>query len=140
MRDLMNNVHPVRAIAPVSVADNTAQVSQIIDRMGFDSLTFLIALGSLADADVTFTVLLEHDDAAGFGTAVAVPDEDLVGTEVLAGFRFDDDNETRKLGYIGVKRYVRMTITPANNASAALLCVIALLGHPHVRPTPNPPA
>lgn len=139
MRDLMNNVHPIRAISPVSVADNTAQVSQIIDRQGYDSLTFLIATGSLADADATFTVLVEDGDAANLSDAAAVSDDELIGTEALASFQFDDDNETRKIGYIGNKRYVRLTITPAGNASAGLLAAIALLGHPHYAPTPNPP-
>lgn len=139
MRDLMNSVHPIRAISPVSVSDNTAQVSQVIDTQGYDSLTFVILTGSLADADATFTALVEHDDASGFGTAAAVPDEQLVGTEALAGFQFDDDNETRKIGYRGSKRYVRLTVTPANNASAALVAAVALLGHPAIRPTANPP-
>ncbi len=139
MKDLMNNVHPVRAISPVSVADNTAQVSQIIDRRGYDSLTFLILTGSLADADATFTVLVEHGDAANLSDAAAVPDEDLLGLETTASFQFDDDNETRKIGYLGIRRYVRLTITPANNASAGLLAAVALLGHPSVAPTANPP-
>ena len=60
--------------------------------------------------------------------AVAVPDAELNGTEAAAGFQFDDDNETRKIGYVGNKRYVRLTITPANNASAALIAAVALLG------------
>ena len=139
MKDLFNHIHLVRALSPVSVADNTAQVSQIIDRQGYESVTYLIAMGSLADADATFTVLLEEGDAANLSDAVAVDDRYLLGTELLAGFQFDDDNEVRKLGYIGNKRYTRLTITPVNNASAALLCVIAELGHPMVVPTPNPP-
>ena len=36
-----------------------------------------------------------------------------------ASSQFDDDNEVRRLGYIGKKRYTRFTITPAANASAA---------------------
>lgn len=139
MRDLMNNIHVVRAISPVSVADTTAQVSQIIDRRGYDSLTFLIATGSIADADATFTVLVEEGDAANLSDAAAVADDDLIGTEVLAAFQFDDDNETRKIGYRGAKRYVRLTITPVNNASAALLSAVAVLGHASIRPTANPP-
>lgn len=140
MRDLMNNIYPKRAIAPVSVADTTAQVSQIIDRAGFGSLTFLIALGSIADADATFAVTMEHgDDSALSDSAVPVA-ADLIGTTTLAGFQFDSDNLCRKLGYKGTKRYVRMTITPSANSSAALLAVIALLGHPHAGPTANPPA
>ncbi len=139
MQDLMNSIDVKRVISPVSVADNTAQVGTVVDRKGFDSLTYVIATGSIADADCTFTVLLEESDASGSGFA-AVADADLIGTEVLAAFQFDDDNECRKLGYKGAKRYTRLTITPVNNASAALLSAVAVLGHPAVAPTANPPA
>lgn len=140
MRDLMNNVDIKRVISPVSVADNTAQVGQIIDRRGFDSLTYVIAIGSVADADATFVVLLEEGDQSNLSDAAAVADSDLIGTEALAGFQFDDDNKCRKLGYRGNKRYTRLTITPANNASAALLSAVAVLGHASLVPTTNPPA
>ncbi len=140
MKDLASNIDVKRVISPVSVADNTAQVGQIIDRRGFDSVTFLIATGSVADADTTFTVLLEESDDSGMSGGNAVADADLIGTEALAGFQFDDDNECRKLGYVGGKRYLRLTITPANNASAALLAAVAVLGHPALAPTANPPA
>ncbi len=139
MRDLHNNIHPLRALSPVSVADTTAQVCQIIDRQGYQSLEYVISTGSIADADATFTVLLEESDDSGMSGANAVADADLLGTEALAAFQFDDDNETRKLGYIGKKRYTRMTITPVANASAALLSVVAVLGNPSVAPTINPP-
>ena len=138
-RDLMNNIHPLRAISPVSVADNTAQVSQIIDTQGFQSLTWLIATGALADTDATFAVLAEHGDEANLSDAAAVTDDELIGTEALAGFQFDNDNETRKLGVKSVKRYHRLTITPSGNAAAALLSAIALLGHPDQAATDNPP-
>jgi len=140
MRDLMNNVHLKRAISPVSVSDDTAQVSQIIDTQGYNSLTFAILAGSLADAGATFTALVEHDDAAGFGTAAAVSDDELIGTEALASFNQGDDNKCFKIGYAGTKRYVRLTITPAGNASAALVAAVAILGHPAQAPTSNPPA
>lgn len=140
MRDLMNNVNPKVGITPASPTDTTAQVGPIIDRRGYDSLTYLIALGTIVDADATFTVLLEHGDAANLSDAVAVPDADLIGTEALAGFTFAADLGCRKLGYAGNKRYTRMTITPVGNASAAPMAAIALLGHPSEAPTANPPA
>lgn len=140
MRDLHNNIAIKRAISPVSVADTTAQVSQIIDMAGYSSLTFVIATGSIADADATFTVLVEDGAASNLSDAAAVTDANLLGTEVLAGFQFDDDNECRKIGYTGGKRYVRLTITPVANASAALLSAVAVLGHPNSAPTANPPA
>lgn len=138
MRDMMSNIDPKRAISPVSVADNTAQVSQIIDMQGSDALTFVILTGSLADADATFTVLVQHGDAANLSDAADVPDDQLVGTEALAGFQFDSDNQCRKIGYRGGRRYVRLTITPVNNASAALIAAVAIL-HPTLQPAPNPP-
>lgn len=136
MKDLCNDILVKRVLSPVSVSDNTAQVGQIIDRLGYESLTYILTLGSIADADTTFTVLLEESDDSGMSGATAVADADMIsqtsGTaaETAAGFQFDDDNEVRKLGYIGNKRYTRLTITPANNASAALLSAVAVLGHP----------
>lgn len=140
MQDLMNNIALKRVISPVSVADNTAQVGQIIDRAGYYFLTYVIATGSLADADATFTVLLEEGAASNLSDAVAVADVDLIGTEALASFIFSDDDKVRKLGYKGGKRYTRLTITPANNASAGLIAAVAILGHPGTSPTANPPA
>jgi hypothetical protein len=140
MRDLSNNINIKRVISPVSVADTTAQVGQIIDKAGYESVTYAIATGSIADADATFTVLLEEGDDASLTDAASVADADLLGTEALAAFQFDDDNECRKLGYKGNKRYTRLTITPVNNASAALISAVAILGHPMNAPTANPPA
>ena len=128
IHDLHSKIAVRRAISPISVADNTAQVSQIIDRQGFTGLEFAIATGSRADADATFTTLLEHGDAANLSDATAVPDDQLLGTEADASFTFANDDETRKIGYAGNKRYVRLTITPAANASAGLLSAVALLG------------
>lgn len=141
MRDNISNMQVKRAISPVSgAADNSAQVSQIIDRQGFDSLAFLIATGALADADATFTVLVEHGDDSGLSDAAAVADAELVsqtdGTapETAAAFQFDDDNEVRKIGYIGSKRYVRLTITPANNTGAWLIAALAVLMNAEHKP------
>jgi hypothetical protein len=143
MQDLFNNIHSVEALAPQSSADDTALVGAVVDLLGHDSCTIVISIGSIGDADATFAVLLEDSDTGAFaGEQAAVPDAGLLGTEVLAGFQFDDDNETRKLGYINGKRYVRLTITPANNSgtpSAALLGAVAVLGHAGSKPSANPP-
>lgn len=139
MKDLFSAINLRRVIAPVSVADNTPQVGQIIDKQGFDSLTYAIPLGAIADVDATFTVLLEESNASDMTGSNAVADEDLLGTELLAGFQFDSDNACRKLGYIGSKRYTRLTITPVNNSGAALLAAMAILGHANIKPTANPP-
>jgi len=140
MKDNFNEINVKRVLSPASVADNTDQVGEIVDSKGFNSLTYLIATGSLADADATFTVLLEDGAAADMSDAAAVADAYLLGTEALASFIFSDDNKCFKLGYIGNKRYTRLTITPGGNASAALLSAVAVLGEAQIQPTVNPPA
>lgn len=139
-KDLHNNIDVKRAISPVSESGNTALVSQIIDTRGYESVEFVIATGSLGDSDATFTVLVEDGDNSALSDNAAVADTFLLGTENQASFQFDDDNEVRKIGYVGGKRYVRLTITPASNASAALISAVCLLGHPRTAPTANPPA
>lgn len=136
MRDMYNNLLIKRAISPLTQTnDSTAIVSQIIDRLGFEAVLFAIATGSLSDTDVTFVTLLEESDDGAFGTSNAVADADLLGTEVAASFQYDDDNEVRKLGYIGTKRYLRLTITPTgNNSGSASISSIAILGNPTIRP------
>ena len=138
MRDIANNLDLKRAISPVSVADNTAQVSQILDTRDYESVMLGILLGSIADADATFAVTFEHGDAANLSDAAAVPADYLNGTTTLAGFVFSDDDKLRKIGYVGIKRYIRATITPSANASAALLAALWICA-PRRRPAANPP-
>jgi hypothetical protein len=103
-------------------------------------VTYVIATGTLADADATFTVLLEEGDAANMSDAATPAAADLLGTAALASFIFSDDDKVFKIGYIGSKRYTRLTITPAANTSAGALCAVAILGHAAMKPTVNPPA
>jgi hypothetical protein len=141
MRDQMNDLHILNAISPVAArTDNTAIVSSIIDRQGYDSLTFGIAVGTNTDTNATFAVTMDDGDAANLSDAAAVAAGDLVGTYALAGYTFADDAESRKIGYRGNKRYVRLTITPSGNDSGNIfLAALAILGHPSVAPTPSPP-
>lgn len=134
MRDMHNCCEMRRVISPVNVTDNTAQVSQIIDLANRDSCEFVIATGSLADAGATFTVLVEDGDDSGLSDNASVADAFLLGTESGASFTQADDNETRKIGYIGPKRYVRLTITPAGNAADAYISAVAILGMARVQP------
>lgn len=133
-KDLYNDIVPVVAINPQNESGNSELAGAIIDTQGFESLTFLVHAGSLADADATFIVDLEHGDDSALSDTAAVPDAQLLGTEALASPLFSEDNTVRKIGYIGVKRYVRLNITPASNTGNAFLCVSAFYGHPTNKP------
>lgn len=129
MYDLHNDVKFSRAISPAAaVTDNTAWVSQILDTANYFQNELAINIGALADADATFAVLMEEGDASNLSDAAAVADEDLLGTEAEAGFNYGDDNETRKIGYIGTKRYIRATITPSGNTGNAFVDALWVQG------------
>ncbi len=136
MRDLYNNVEVRRGFSPAAaVTDNTAYVSEIIDMRGFKSLVWCILLGALADADVSTVFLMEHGDDSGLSDAAAVPDSQIDPTEIIAAFDFGDDDTVRKMGYVGEKRFVRLTITPSDNTGNMFVAIMALLGDADRRPT-----
>lgn len=134
MRDLHNNVKATTAFAPkAAVTNDTAQVSTIVDTANFGSLELLLVLGTNADADMTYTVLIEDGDDASLSDNAAVDDAHLLGVEAM-GLNYTSDGVTAKIGYIGPKRYVRATVTPANNTGNVFLAGVWLQGHPRVGP------
>ena len=139
-RDLMNHLHPVVAIAPQVAADDAAIVGEVIDTKGHRGLCLVINTGTANAAAFNATVLLEESDNADFSESNPVDDDQLNGTEALAGFTADDDNSCRKLGYVGYKRYVRLTVTPTGNDADLPLSAVAVFGMSEQQPQPNPPA
>lgn len=146
MQDLHSYIYPVAVIPSQAVSTNTATVGSVVDLAAvlnasstsvgaFDGLEFVTNIGSVADADATFTALVEDSDDNS--TFTAVSDEFLLGTEAEASFRYDSDNSSRRIGYIGSKRYVRYTVTSANNSGAAYFGVIALPCYARSAPVEN---
>lgn len=140
--DQMSNINPKMGLAPLAAAitDTTVQKTGAIDTLGYNSCTFIIATGILADVDATFTVVLKEGDDATQTNHTAVVAAGILGSNALAGFTFANDGACFKIGYIGAKRYCSLEITPVANTGAAPLAVIALLGNPGSAPTANPPS
>ena len=136
MKDLASNIKCSLAEPPVAALTNlnTPYVSTILDTAGFESAVFVGILGTNTDADVTFTVLVEDGDNSSLTDNAAVADVHLIGVEAM-GLDFADDNSVFKIGYIGPKRYVRVTITPAaNGAGDVFFAATWIQGHPRVSP------
>lgn len=134
MKDLHNNIAVRRAVSPISQAGNAAIVGAIIDRQGFDSLEYVVTLGTITTAGTAYTALLEEGDAANLAGSNAVADADLLGTEALASFTDAEVNTSKRLGYIGSKRYTRLTLTPTGNTGASTVSAVAVLGHAALSP------
>lgn len=140
--DLHNNVRAIVAIEPVAAGTTgTGQAGNIIDRKGYHGVEFIVSYGAVTSTAATFTVTVKEGDATGSMTSVA--DADLLGTEALAtlgaGTRTDGSTEkvTKRVGYIGNKRYVQVSIV--NTATAGTpVSAVALLHGPEAVPTSNP--
>lgn len=136
MKDLHNSIKCSLAEPPVAAQTNsdTAIVSSILDTNGFSSAEFVGIFGTNTDANATFTVLVEDGDDASLSDAAAVADAHLLGVEAM-GLDYADDNKVFKIGYIGPKRYVRVTLTPSGNNSGDIFFAAAWIqGHPRKGP------
>lgn len=141
--EITNTVYPIQLTGAAAVSRNGATV----DLQGSESCTFVISLGNQSDSDNDrdFTFTAQHSDSAN-SDFTDIPAEFLIGqsSAMLSLDAADIPNSaygsTHKVGYKGIKRYVRMnyTITAGDAADILRLCVLVIGGHPLDRPKPLP--
>lgn len=125
-KDLHNSIKAVVALQPQSITTNTTTVGEVVDTLGHESVEFIVAAGSLADAALVPAVT-ECDTSGGTYTAVA--DADLLGTEAGAALAATDDATAAKIGYLGSKRFVKLSLVSTGASGANLVGAVAVLGH-----------
>ena len=139
MRDIANNINPKPAFYPVpAVTTNVVQPSTILDTYGYGSAMLGLITGTLSGAG-TFSVALSESNDSGMAGSNVVAATDMTGTPALASFDFSAVNVCRKIGYIGGKRFIQATITPAGNTGSLFVAGVWILGKPVHAPTANPP-
>lgn len=134
MRDMHNNVDIIASINPVAVGTTgTGQTGAVVDRRGYDSVEISLSYGAITATAATFTPVVKEGDVTGTMTSVA--DADLLGTEANAGLaaatRTDGstENVTKRIGYIGTKRYVSVDIVNTATAGTPVSADV-ILGNP----------
>ena len=124
MRDLHNNIKAEVALNTAAISTDTTTAGNIIDMQGFGSVEFIIQSGTLTDG--AYTPLVEDGDVANLSDAAAVADANLLGTEAAAAFALADDDAVKKIGYIGNKRYVRLSIVSTATTTGGTLSAISI--------------
>ncbi|PIR39585.1 MAG: hypothetical protein COV35_03520 [Alphaproteobacteria bacterium CG11_big_fil_rev_8_21_14_0_20_39_49] len=124
MRDLHNNINAEVALNTSAISSDTTTNGNIIDMQGFGSIEFVIQSGTLTDG--TYTPLIQEGDESNLSDATAVGDADLLGTEADAAFIATEDNAVKKVGYIGNKRYVRLSIVSASTTSGGTISAVSV--------------
>lgn len=133
-KDQVNVTKPLVALNVQTISSDTTTDGNIIDTQGFEAATFIPFTGTLTDGD--YTVQIEESDNSNFSDENVVADADLIRLEADASFTTDtDDNDISIIGYVGGKRYVRLSIVSTNTATnGATVGAICCLGCPHVGP------
>ncbi len=104
-----------------------------VDTRGYDSVEIALSYGATTATAATFTVVVKEGDATGSMTSVA--DADLLGTEANAGLaaaaRVDGstENVSKRIGYIGSKRYIQADIVNTATAGTPVAANV-ILGYP----------
>lgn len=125
--DLKNDIKTLVGLDIAAIASDTTTVGNIIDTLGFESVTLIQALGAYTDGN--YTLLIEDGDDAGLSDAAAVADDFLIGTE--ASTVLSAANGISRIGYAGKKRYVRASIVSDTvTTGVASATVLAVLGSP----------
>ena len=132
MRDMKNKVLVTEALVISAITSDTTTVGTIVDTRGYDECLVAILSGALATG--VFTPVLEYGDASDLADAAAVPSDMLGGTLADATFAATDDRVVKTLGYVGDKRYIRLSIVTTGGAAGGIAAT-AILGRPTDGPT-----
>ena len=131
-KELYSSYKVSNAFDTQAITSDTTTAGDIIDTAEYGSILFVIQSGTLTDG--TYTVLIQEGDESNLSDATAVADADLTNTEASASFAATDDNTVTKIGYVGSKRYVRLSLVSASTSSGGTLGAIAIQGSPITAP------
>ena len=130
-KDLFSQLKPQVALDFDTISTDATTTGNIIDTQGFESVVVGLITGAVTDGDYT----LQLKDSADGTTFAVVTDANLLGTEAGASFTADtDDDSISKLGYIGIKRYIRAEIVSSSTTSGAVIGAYCMLGDPKSGP------
>jgi len=132
MSDLHNSIHLAPALNTSAITSSTTTNGNIIDMQGYGAVEFAIQSATLTDG--TYTPLIQEGSAANLSDATTVAAADLHGTTASATFALTDDNVVKKIGYVGSKRYVRLSIVSTSVTTGGTISALAIQGRAHDLP------
>ncbi len=145
MRDLHNSIAHAVAVAP-QVISGSNLASGDIDLLGFNSAEIVAFLGDIDElggspvGSAKLEVKLEHADDDGTGAPGAYANVALadvlgptsVGSGVVASTTTDQN--VLAVGYVGDKRFVRVTLVPTGLTNGGPVSAWVAKGHPRHAP------
>jgi hypothetical protein len=126
--DIHTRLLGVPALNPQTIASDTTTAGAIIDMQGYEALEFFIQSGTITTG--VFTPLLEESDSSTMAGSNVVSTDYTLGLIADATFTVAaaDDNAVKRIGYVGKKRYVRLSMVTTSTGNGAIGAV-AVKGH-----------
>ncbi len=132
--DLHSRVKVVIGIgATDGIAAGASTDSAVIDTVSFESFEWLIDVGPITTG--TFSLVLEESDVVTFGgEETVVPTANVLGDSPT--WIITDDDQVRRVGIVGKKRFQRVTLVGAATPVADF-CIMGLLSNAKDEPVPD---
>lgn len=133
--DAKTKLFLAEAVVATQFSSNIAVVGAIIDTKLFESLTLGLNLSNFTDG--VYTMTIEHgDDPALSDTApVTIADDPKTLIPAIAANLLASAAGFSRLGYIGKKRFVRVTLTSTGVSTGADAYVVAIQANAQSGPT-----
>lgn len=140
MRDLHNSTATARAIRPQTITSSDL-ASAGIDLRGFNAAEVVVEFGDIDEmggspvGGAKVETRLEHSDDDVTYADVAL--NDVIGpTSVSGGIvsSVTTDADPVEVGYVGEKRYLRVTLKPTGLTNGGPITALVIKGHPRHAP------
>ena len=143
IKDLHSNMRTKNVVTAVAIGANATKTGLVVDRQGYGGVEFLATYGSVTTTGTVVTLVVKEGDVTG--TMASVADAYLLGTEALASLPAATPRTagttkevTKRIGYVGNKRYVSVDAIGSGVTSVGVVGVAAILHSPALAPTANP--
>jgi len=137
MRDLYNDFKAELGMAAAAKAKASSPFAgEVIDLKGYEGLRFDCIAGALGNEINTYTFSLTECDTSN-GTFTDVNSGDILGTYPVftKSASVDNSNTVKSFGYIGKKRYVKLSLVVAGSGNGnGVVGAVAVKGRPRHAP------
>lgn len=148
MHNIVNNIGISQVIMPRTIT-SSALNSGNIDLQGAEALCVVLLVGDIAEAldgSHKIDVKIEHADDDGTGSPGsygACADADVLNFSGLSSGVFltidaaGKEQKRHAIGYVGGKRFVKVTATPTGLSTGGAIAMLALTGNLNQLPVAN---
>ena len=129
-QDIHHSVQGANAFSAASIGTDTTTAGATVDKGDFLGLEFFVKVDAFTDGDYAITVQ-ESDDASAW----SAPDSEVIlGSGSILAADSPSAGDVYRLGYVGKKRYARLSIVSTSTTTGATLSGIAVKANPRDEP------